>query len=504
MKRCILLLLSLLLALCLCAGPAAAEGEEDWSDPRKTAVEVTNESRTIDGNISVQGKDTYVTGLLVSEDQGEAVEVTLNGAVTAAAETDHLDHQDCTAVSVNAAGEGSGVAAELNGNISATNVWTAGEKMNLDNGALSVWAGDGGKTDVTVNGDIYADAKLLPEGEDGYTWSAGVGAYTGGTGADAAVTVNGNVTASADCYSVGINANNEDTGTVSVQVNGDVEAGSLGIRAINWNEESRIDITVDGTVKQSEDGISLEGTCPENITLTVWQAEETARGHIVSVDGEMSEEQAAEAEKAIQYIIRTDGGSAEYITTDAREYNGYRVANEGETVTLQVDVPDSYRIRTVRDGQTALAKNADGNWVMQMPRGGGVELFVDMDQQISLFRSADTAQIAALKTALADSLPAEALALLPDGEYKVSDTATLKLTCPVPAALSSDTPVTLKAARAFTEGEKALVMLALPAKDKTEWLFLEGAGTADGRVQVMLSPDQIRQLDYQVFLAVIL
>ena len=126
MKRCILLLLSLLLALCLCAGPAAAEGEEDWSDPRKTAVEVTNESRTIDGDISVQGKDTYVTGLLVNEDRGEAVEVTLNGAVTAAADTDHLDHQDCTAVSVNAAGEGSEVTAELNGNISATNVWTAG------------------------------------------------------------------------------------------------------------------------------------------------------------------------------------------------------------------------------------------------------------------------------------------------------------------------------------------------------------------------------------------
>ncbi|MBQ6514473.1 MAG: hypothetical protein IJI09_07070 [Clostridia bacterium] len=30
------------------------------------------------------------------------------------------------------------------------------------------------------------------------------------------------------------------------------------------------------------------------------------------------------------------------------------------------------------------------------------------------------------------------------------------------------------------------------------------AGPAAGRVQVMLSPDQIRQLDYQVFLAVIL
>ena len=116
--------------------------------------------------------------------QGEAIEVTLNGSVTAADETDSLDHQDCTAVSVNAAGEGSEVTAEVNGDITATNVWTDGEKMNLDNGGLSAWAGDGGKTDVTVNGDITADAKLLPEGDDGYTWSAGVGAYTGGTGAD--------------------------------------------------------------------------------------------------------------------------------------------------------------------------------------------------------------------------------------------------------------------------------------------------------------------------------
>ena len=97
MKKYILLILSLLLALCLCVGPAAAEEEESYEDPRKTAVEVTNESREIDGDIAVEGKDTYLTGLLVNEDQGEAIEVTLNGSVTAADETDSLDHQACTA-----------------------------------------------------------------------------------------------------------------------------------------------------------------------------------------------------------------------------------------------------------------------------------------------------------------------------------------------------------------------------------------------------------------------
>ncbi len=504
MKKYILLILSLLLALCLCAGPAAAEEEESYEDPHKTAVEVTNESREIDGDIAVEGKDTYLTGLLVNEDRGEAIEVTLNGSVTAADETDSLDHQDCTAVSVNAAGEGSEVTAEVNGDITATNVWTDGEKMNLDNGGLSAWAGDGGKADVTVNGDINADAKLLPEGEDGYTWSAGVGAYTGGTGADVAVTVNGNVTASADCYSVGINANNEETGTVSVQVNGDVEAGSLGIRAINWNEESKIDIVVDGTVKQSQDGISLEGDCTENITLTVWQAEETTRGNIISVDGEMPAEKAAEAEKNIQYIIRTNDRSAEYVTTDAREYQGYQVASEDETVTVQVDVPGGYRLSSIHGGKGTLKKDAHGNWVMQMPRGGGVELSVDFEQKLTLFRWDDTAEIAELKAAAAEGLPAEARALLPEGTAQAPETLTLKMTCPRTYDVYKDMPIYLKASRAWGEGEKATVLLALPAEGKTEWLLLEGVGLANGSIQVMLSPDQIKLLNYQVFLVMIL
>ena len=48
------------------------------------------------------------------------------------------------------------------------------------------------------------------------------------------------------------------------------------------------------------------------------------------------------------------------------------------------------------------------------------------------------------------------------------------------------------------------LLLALPAPGKTEWSVLEGVGMADGRVQIRLTPDQIRLLSYRVFLAVIL
>ena len=504
MKNGMRLFLFLMLALCLCMGPAAAEEAEGNEQRQKTAVEVNNESRRIEGDISVRGRDENVTGLLVNEDRGGAIEVTLVGSVTAAAETDSYDHQDCTAVSVNASGEDSEVFAKLDGNISATNVWTAGEEMNLDDGALSVWAGDGGKAEVTVSGDLYADARLLPGTREGYTWSAGLGAYTGGTGAEVEVTVNGNVTASGDSYSVGINANNDETGTVLVRVTGDVRGDSLGVRAINWNEDSRIDVVVDGTVKQSESGVSLEGTCPENIFLTFWQAEETGRNHIVSVDGEMTEEQAAEAEQRIRYILRTEENSAGYITAEAQEYLGFRVAGEGEAVKLRVDAPDGFRVVSVGGGRAAPEQDADGNWFLRVPRGGGVELSVDLEQQISLFHSEDTPQTAALKAALAEALPAEAKELLPAGEKQAAETATLRLVCPVPAAVTVDTDFYLKAFRPRAEGETVTVLLALAGEEQTEWLRLDGTGAADGSVRITLTPEQLRLLSYRVFLAVIL
>ena len=65
---------------------------------------------------------------------------------------------------------------------------------------------------------------------------------------------------------------------------------------------------------------------------------------------------------------------------------------------------------------------------------------------------------------------------------------------------------------AYTGGQKetaesaafSSMELALPAPGKTEWSVLEGVGMADGRVQIRLTPDQIRLLSYRVFLAVIL
>ena len=513
-------LLLILLVLCLCAGlPALAEEEGDGhypgDNPEMIETEVNNTSGTVPG-VDVSAADRNVTGVLVNADQGEAIEVTVEGAVTVGAETTYNDHQACTAVSVNASGEGSGAAVTVDGNISAVNTWTDNDPMNLDDSGLSAWAGDGGTVSVTVNGDVFSKAEILPDDDEGYTWSGGVGAYT--SAGSVAVTVNGNVTAEADQYAVGLNVNNEiPGGNVSVEVHGDVTAKSIGIRAINDSEESSAEIVVDGTLHASKNGISLEGNAAENVLLTVWKAEPNQNGVIVMTDGDLTAEEAEQAEKNIRYILRTAESSAGQITADAAEYRGYRVAKEGETVALDISIPNQYRIGSVY-GQPGkkmeLQADEAGNYYLVVPRGGEVELSVELKRKQAknpfLREARDTAQTAEIKGALQSAdgvdaaLPEDILTQLTRDEAAEPELKTLSLYYPCAGKASADASCPLQAGRTFAEGEEAAVILAVPEDGGAGWYVLEGTGLADGRLQITLTPELIRLLAGRAFLAVIL
>ncbi len=91
------LLLSLFMTMTAIPGIADETVSDEWEEsgdtyPTRIAEEATNASKTIDGDIVISGKDSYVKGLSVNEDEGKAIEVTVNGSVTASAETDRLDH----------------------------------------------------------------------------------------------------------------------------------------------------------------------------------------------------------------------------------------------------------------------------------------------------------------------------------------------------------------------------------------------------------------------------
>ena len=506
---------------------AGGEGEDIGEDPAPDpdaaviAVEIVNQSETIEGDVSIADRDRNVTGVLVNEDEGKAIEVTVNGDVTAQNRTDYNDQQGCTAVEVNASGEGSEAAMTVNGDVTATNVWTAGEDMNLDNAGVSAWVGEDGKATVTVNGDIYAAARLEGDNpEEGYTWSAGAGAYN--SGGELTVIVNGDVTAESTSYAVGLNVKNDEPGNgiTLVQVNGDVQADTLAIRAENA-EGTRMEIIVNGTVEASKDGISLEGAGNGEVLLTFWKAETSEAGSIIRADQDVPEEQAAAMEAAIQYIIRVAEKSASYITTDAREYREFRVAREGETVTLKISVPDGYEIDRVfgqHGEQMALTKDAAGHYFLQVPKGGGIELSVNLkalpqkkgQAKPSLKPAEDTPQTKARKAAIqsAEDLfgqaPGDILSRVDAGKTAGMETATLKLNWPDAARTAEDASFSIRTARAFAEGEKADVLIALPAGEDFEWYLVPGIGRADGKLRITLTADQVRRLAGRIFLAFIL
>ena len=515
------LLLSLFMMMTSIPGIADEMVSDEWEEsgdtyPTKIAEEATNASKTIDGDIVISGKDSYVKGVSVNEDEGKAIEVTVNGSVTASAETDRLDHQDVTTVEVNAAGEGSEATATVNGNISAVNRWTAGEQGNLDNAGVSVWAGEGGKAALTVNGNIFADAELYDDG-DGYTWSSGAGAYN--SGGDVSVIVNGDVVAESTVYGVGLNVTTETgPGQTFLQVNGDVTGKTLGIRAINQTQDCNLEIVINGTIHTSMNGISMERGSQDGVQITVWQMEPCQDGALVHEDGTVEGEDSVieEAEKAIQYIIRIADDSAEYITTDARNYREFQVACEGETVTLQIAVPDGFKLAAVYGMpgyQMELTKDDAGNYFLIVPKGGGIELSAVLNSipdMPLLFPTQDTARSAEQRESLQSAdlsvlLPEEVLTQLPSGEMQVQEVQTMKLTPYADARhATGDFSFTLRSGKAFAAGEKATVLIALPEGDIFSWYVLEGTGRESGNLELTVSPDLVHILAGHTFYAIIL
>ncbi len=507
------------------------ESEEDGGEkddehvplPDRAAIEVINTSETIAENLDAQDHDRSLTGVLITEDQGEAIVVSIEGSVTVSDSTEWYDHQGATGVGISVSEEGSEVSVTVNGDISSTNTWTAGETGNLDTAGLDAEIGEGAKADITVNGDITARSVILPK-EESYTWSAGISVYNSG---EMNLTVNGDIHAESDTYGVGLNIHN-DTSTAQsmVTVKGDVFADTLAIRASNDAPESHTDIIVDGTIHCGSDGISLEGEHKDNITITAWQVEPNSDDGIFRpFEGEMTPEEAKLTEKAIQYIVRIADGSLPYVTTDARLYKGYHVANEGENVTLEIAVPEGFEIESVYGkpgNQMALTVGALGKFSLQMIRGGGIEISVNLKEipavpsqtepgvnqavilpEITMAENSES--IASLKDRLQQEglvavFPEEFLNKLAETELEHYEYLVLQMNHATAFERSISFP--LRFNRSFAIGEKAHVLIAVPQGVGFEWLLLEGTGTEDGSLRITLTPGQLRKLSGQTFLVI--
>lgn len=159
------------------------------------------------------------------------------------------------------------------------------------------------------------------------------------------------------------------------------------------------DVVVDGTISGATAGIGIvDESDPDAIALTVWAVELNDEGQAVqtvNMDGAdyavAYDELAQTVEAAINYIIRVvQSDGAQLSVTDengaalAQVRDQYEVAHEGDKVLLNVDVDANHRLVAAYNGldgnKVALIQDANGQYYVVVPRGGGVVLSVELEE----------------------------------------------------------------------------------------------------------------------------
>ena len=159
--------------------------------------------------------------------------------------------------------------------------------------------------------------------------------------------------------------------------------------------EGSFDILVTGTLETEGTPVLIsESVTPENVSITVWKidgAVKDAEGeeHVVAegtpgTESKTITDDSREVERSIHYIIRVEPSQQDMIgLSGTEEVHGYDTATENSTVTLKVKVPDGYTLTGAYNGEgekIALEKDADGNYYVVVPRGGGVYLSVELEK----------------------------------------------------------------------------------------------------------------------------
>ena len=171
--------------------------------------------------------------------------------------------------------------------------------------------------------------------------------------------------------------------------------GSSEENGIVLDDEGNFDILITGTLETGGTPVLIsDSVTPENVSITVWKidgAVKDAEGeeHVVAegtpgTESKTITDDSREVERSIHYIIRVEPSQQDMIgLSGTEEVHGYDTATENSTVTLKVKVPDGYTLTGAYNGEgekIALEKDADGNYYVVVPRGGGVYLSVELEK----------------------------------------------------------------------------------------------------------------------------
>ena len=298
----------------------------------------------------------------------------------------------------------------------------------------NVYAYDGGSASLTINGDLKAEGT---DGSDGLYISAG-------EGSEATATVNGNIDLEGES-TYGVIASAYNGGAVNVVVDGDVICTNIGVQISATGENSSADVVINGTVSGDIAVLLYQyGETNGDTNLTAWKLEANEDGKLVIASGSsyydeeltyewdpaLSDEEneaaadeffaaayqakaeaaAAEFEANINYIIRVDNDNTALAGTT--QIQGYDTAKEGETVTVKAAA--GYRVVAATNNGAALLQDADGNYFLVVPKGGGVSLSV-----LTELMAVAKAEVGKFTTKTADGKEIE-IVFYDDGAFKLT------------------------------------------------------------------------------------
>ena len=299
---------------------------------------------------------------------------------------------------------------------------------------------NGGTATVTVDGDVDA-AKGIDITQSPAVEETAVGDVSEGTGATSCqaentnqttVTVNGDVNASDTAIVVNSVTNSEDRTEITVY--GNITTEDTGISV---SGSGKTNILIEETLSAGQAVVVDEHVTKDNLSLTVWKIEidgkaptendklvqpaggdngnEAGSSDIVentyntgavntsenstsivagtSIATDTSDgESKTFTDASIQYIIKVEAPDEDKGTLKAADgsgnalsqSHGYDVAKEGDTVTLKVEVKKGYKLTGAYNGEgnskVAITADANGNYFITVPKGGGVYLSVTLEK----------------------------------------------------------------------------------------------------------------------------
>lgn len=392
---------------------------------------------TIGGNVSANSEDEAATGIsAVTSEDGET-EITVDGTVSAESGKGSAYGVSATAstdgevevtvgkginVRNNSNNNSTGITADAthdseieitveSGGVSVTS--TAGQNSNgiyayahsgseismditgdvrseaeSSTGILANSGGEGSSTDITVHGNVEAVSNPDTPGA-----SYGIMAMAD-AGASTTVTVDGNVTATlAGIHLIATDdSSSGQTETILVNIGGDLTSGDYAIIVNDRpSNTAALDAVVAGTVHGDKGPIVVSPLVDaDELTLTLWQVDIPEDGDIIKElnagpGGEAaSTEKTKEMEQNILYIIKVEEPTGASIKLNGTsESHGWQTAKEGETVTMIISVEEGYKLKGAYNGlgeRIPLQIDKDGNYYVEVPRGGGVYLTAELNE----------------------------------------------------------------------------------------------------------------------------